>query len=131
MLACALLGYGVSFLNLTPRQTIQSKWQLLKVTLLAFVFCITVVLGNISLRFIPVSFNQVLHLPLPFSIPKGCLRAGMISLSCQCPPHFSPNFSFKVCTIVVQLLLAFFPCLCSLPLALQDLHLQSTGFRKF
>jgi len=66
MLACALLGYGVSFLNLTPRQTIQSKWQLLKVTLLAFVFCITVVLGNISLRFIPVSFNQVIGATTPF-----------------------------------------------------------------
>ena len=59
MLACALCGYGVSFLSIAPRQTIQSKWQMLKITLLASVFCFTVVMGNISLRFIPVSFNQV------------------------------------------------------------------------
>jgi hypothetical protein len=59
MLACAIWGYLVSFLNITPRQYIQSRRQLLKVTVLALVFSVTIVLGNVSLRFIPVSFNQV------------------------------------------------------------------------
>ena len=59
MVACALCGYGMSFLSIAPRQSIQSKMQLLKIALLASVLCFTVVMGNISLRFIPVSFNQV------------------------------------------------------------------------
>ena len=62
MLACASMGYVVFLLNVVPRQYIQSRWQLLKITILASVFCTSVVLGNVSLRFIPVSFNQV---PLP------------------------------------------------------------------
>ena len=62
MLACASMGYVVFLLNIVPRQYIQSRWQLLKITILASAFCTSVVLGNVSLRFIPVSFNQV---PLP------------------------------------------------------------------
>lgn len=59
MVACALMGYITFLANVVPRQYIQSRWQLLKITVLACVFCSSVVLGNISLKYIPVSFNQV------------------------------------------------------------------------
>ena len=40
-------------------QPLQSGQQLVKVAVLASAFLLSVVLGNVSLRFIPVSFSQV------------------------------------------------------------------------
>lgn len=60
MLACVVLSTAFSTTNAVPRQSIQSSKQLIKISVLAVVFAMSVVLGNISLRFIPVSFSQVL-----------------------------------------------------------------------
>ena len=59
MVACASWGHIASALHLVPQQRVHSRWQLVKIAVLASVFCLTVVMGNISLRYIPVSFNQV------------------------------------------------------------------------
>ena len=75
MAACAVMGYAVALLKLVPRQYIQSRMQLLKVIVLASVFCLSVVLGNVSLRFIPVSFNQVIP-------PTGSMH---LSVYTHCP----------------------------------------------
>ena len=40
-------------------QPVRSKEQLIKVSVLASAFLLAVVLGNVSLRYIPVSFAQV------------------------------------------------------------------------
>ena len=62
------------------RQRVQSRQQLLKVSVLASAFLLAVVLGNVSLRYIPVSFAQVTLLP-------G--RAANV-LPCQSSPAPSP-----------------------------------------
>jgi hypothetical protein len=59
MIACTLLSGALAAARLVPVQHISSARQFGKVTVLAIVFCVTVVLGNISLKYIPVSFNQV------------------------------------------------------------------------
>jgi hypothetical protein len=59
MIACTLLSGALAAARLVPVQHISSARQFGKVTVLALVFCLTVVLGNISLKYIPVSFNQV------------------------------------------------------------------------
>lgn len=38
----------------------------MKISALSFVFCISVVFGNISLRYLPVSFNQAVGATTPF-----------------------------------------------------------------
>ena len=63
MLACVILSTAFSATNYVPNKSIQSNKQLMKISVLAIVFSMSVVLGNISLRFIPVSFSQVLPLP--------------------------------------------------------------------
>lgn len=40
-------------------QSVRSRQQLVKVSVLASAFLLAVVLGNVSLRYIPVSFAQV------------------------------------------------------------------------
>lgn len=59
MIACTLLSGALAATHLVPVQHITSARQFGKVAVLALVFCLSVVLGNISLRYIPVSFNQV------------------------------------------------------------------------
>ena len=59
MIACTLLSGALAAARLVPTQHISSARQFGKVTVLALIFCLTVVLGNISLKYIPVSFNQV------------------------------------------------------------------------
>jgi drug/metabolite transporter (DMT)-like permease len=66
MLACSMLSYAVSLMGLVPRQSVKSRRQLVKISVLALVFCFTVVGGNISLRFLPVSFNQAVGATTPF-----------------------------------------------------------------
>ncbi|KAH7315045.1 hypothetical protein KP509_21G031700 [Ceratopteris richardii] len=67
MMACALLSYvAIAWIKLVPMQTIRSWIQFLKITALSVVFCMSVVSGNISLRFLPVSFTQAIGATTPF-----------------------------------------------------------------
>mmetsp|Transcript_7457 Transcript_7457/g.12863 ORF Transcript_7457/g.12863 Transcript_7457/m.12863 type:complete len:379 (-) Transcript_7457:506-1642(-) len=66
MIACTVLSYAVSLSGMVPRQGVKSKQQFLKISALALVFCGSVVCGNISLRYLPVSFNQAIGSTTPF-----------------------------------------------------------------
>ncbi|KGN45768.1 probable sugar phosphate/phosphate translocator At3g11320 [Cucumis sativus] len=67
MTACSLLSYiAIAWLKLVPLQTIRSRVQFFKISALSFIFCISVVFGNISLRYLPVSFNQAIGATTPF-----------------------------------------------------------------
>jgi hypothetical protein len=66
MLMCSVMSYVVSLMGMVPRQSVKSRRQLLKISVLALVFGFTVVGGNISLRFLPVSFNQAVGATTPF-----------------------------------------------------------------
>ncbi|KAH9766746.1 putative sugar phosphate/phosphate translocator [Citrus sinensis] len=67
MTACSLLSYiAIAWMKMVPMQTIRSRLQFLKISALSFVFCISVVFGNVSLRFLPVSFNQAVGATTPF-----------------------------------------------------------------
>ncbi|KAK4277878.1 hypothetical protein QN277_015805 [Acacia crassicarpa] len=67
MTACSLFSYvAIAWLKVVPMQTIRSRVQFLKISTLSFIFCISVVFGNISLRYLPVSFNQAIGATTPF-----------------------------------------------------------------
>ncbi|KAL6123622.1 hypothetical protein ACLB2K_076141 [Fragaria x ananassa] len=67
MTACSLLSYiAIAWMKMVPMQTIRSRVQFLKITALSLVFCVSVVFGNISLRYLPVSFNQAIGATTPF-----------------------------------------------------------------
>lgn len=67
MLACSLLSYlCIDLMRLVPPVKLHSREQLKRVGLLGAVFCLSVVLGNVSLRFIPVSFTQAIGATTPF-----------------------------------------------------------------
>ncbi|KAG2445767.1 hypothetical protein HXX76_000371 [Chlamydomonas incerta] len=66
MVACSSIGLLSSVLGVTPLKLVKSWQQFLKIVVLAAVFCLTVVLGNVSLAFIPVSFNQAIGSTTPF-----------------------------------------------------------------
>lgn len=65
MLACSFMSYCVAASRLVTLQPVTSRRQFYKISLLALVFCLTVVLGNVSLRYIPVSFNQAIGATTP------------------------------------------------------------------
>ncbi|XP_027175029.1 UDP-URONIC ACID TRANSPORTER 1-like [Coffea eugenioides] len=67
MAACALLSYvSIVFLKIVPFQRIKSMSQFLRIATLSIVFCASVVGGNISLKYLPVSFNQAVGATTPF-----------------------------------------------------------------
>lgn len=67
MSACAILSYiSIVFFKAVPLQTIKSRPQFLKIATLSLVFCGSVVGGNISLRYLAVSFNQAVGATTPF-----------------------------------------------------------------
>ncbi|BBN70275.1 Nucleotide-sugar transporter family protein [Prunus dulcis] len=67
MAACAILSYiSIVFLKIVPLQTLKSKSQFVKIATLSVVFCGSVVGGNISLRYLAVSFNQAVGATTPF-----------------------------------------------------------------
>lgn len=67
MIACAVLSYlSIVFLKVVPFQRIKSRSQFFRIATLSVVFCASVVGGNISLRFLPVSFNQAVGATTPF-----------------------------------------------------------------
>ncbi|CAN1173857.1 Probable sugar phosphate/phosphate translocator At3g11320 [Linum perenne] len=67
MTSCSLFSYfSIVWLKMVPLQTIRSRSQFLKISCLSLVFCVSVVFGNISLRFLPVSFTQAVGATTPF-----------------------------------------------------------------
>ncbi|KAE8671563.1 putative sugar phosphate/phosphate translocator [Hibiscus syriacus] len=67
MISCASYSYvAINFLEIVPRQHILSSKQFLKIFALSLIFCFSVVCGNTSLRYIPVSFNQAIGATTPF-----------------------------------------------------------------
>ena len=60
MVACSALGVALNYSNMVPCQRVSSALQFRKIAILAFVFCCSIVCGNISLRYLPVSFNQAI-----------------------------------------------------------------------
>ncbi|KAL6505943.1 UDP-URONIC ACID TRANSPORTER 1 [Orobanche hederae] len=67
MSACAVLSYvSVVFLKIVPVQRIKSRSQFVRIATLSVVFCASVVGGNVSLRYLPVSFNQAVGATTPF-----------------------------------------------------------------
>lgn len=67
MSACALLSYiCIALCRIVPLQRIRSRTQFFKIATLSVVFCASVVGGNISLRYLPVSFNQAVGATTPF-----------------------------------------------------------------
>ena len=60
MTACVVIGLLVSATGAMTVAPIKSRKQLTKVVVLAAIFCATIVLGNASLKYIPVSFNQAI-----------------------------------------------------------------------
>lgn len=67
MTACALFSYiAVVWMKIVPFQTIRSRVQLAKICGLSIIFCTSVVSGNVSLRYLPVSFNQAVGATTPF-----------------------------------------------------------------
>jgi drug/metabolite transporter (DMT)-like permease len=59
------MSYAVAASRMVPLQAVKSRQQFYKISLLALIFCLTVVLGNVSLKFIPVSFNQAIGATTP------------------------------------------------------------------
>jgi drug/metabolite transporter (DMT)-like permease len=65
MVACTLMSYILAASGFVAVQPLKSRAQFYKIASLALIFCFTVVLGNVSLRFIPVSFNQAIGATTP------------------------------------------------------------------
>lgn len=67
MTACSLFSYAaIVWLKIVPLQTVRSRLQFLKISALSLVFCTSVVSGNVSLRYLPVSFTQAIGSTTPF-----------------------------------------------------------------
>lgn len=67
MMACSLLSYiAVSWLKVAPIQHLKSQKQFFKISALGIIFCLSVVGGNVSLKYLPVSFNQAVGATTPF-----------------------------------------------------------------
>jgi len=67
MCACSFYSFlAISWLEIVPMQFIVSRRQFLKILALSFIFSFSVVCGNTSLRYLPVSFNQAIGATTPF-----------------------------------------------------------------
>ena len=66
MAACTVLGQLSVSCGLVKSQNIMvSRHRVLRIGLLSAVFCLSVVAGNLSLKYIPVSFNQAIGATTP------------------------------------------------------------------
>ncbi|XP_031473854.1 UDP-URONIC ACID TRANSPORTER 1-like [Nymphaea colorata] len=67
MTACASFSYvSIVLMKIVPLQTIKSWHQFTKIAALGVVFCGSVVGGNVSLKYLAVSFNQAVGATTPF-----------------------------------------------------------------
>lgn len=65
MLACTAMGSLSTAVGIVTPQPMRSPEQFRKIAALATVFCLSVVLGNVGLRFIPLSFSQAIGATTP------------------------------------------------------------------
>lgn len=67
MLSCTAYSFiAIRWFEIVPFQQILSRKQFLKILALSAIFCFSVVCGNTSLRYLPVSFNQAIGATTPF-----------------------------------------------------------------
>ncbi|XWS28747.1 hypothetical protein CRYUN_Cryun25bG0097600 [Craigia yunnanensis] len=67
MSACSMFSYiAIAWLKMAPLQGVRSRLRLMKISALGIIFCLFVVGGNISFKFLPVSFNQAVGATTPF-----------------------------------------------------------------
>ncbi len=66
MSACVGMGFIFSSSGFMPLKPLKSKAQFMKICFLGVIFCATIVLGNASLKYLPVSFTQALGSTTPF-----------------------------------------------------------------
>ncbi|KAI9112545.1 hypothetical protein K1719_016468 [Acacia pycnantha] len=78
--ACAALSnISIVFLKIVPHQTIKSRSQFYKIATLSVVFFASVVGGNISFRYLAVSFNQAVGATTPFFTAVFAYMATLMS----------------------------------------------------
>ena len=63
--SCAVMASMGKVVNIVKFEKYKTISQLKKIAVLSVVFCMSVVFGNISLRHIPVSFNQAISATTP------------------------------------------------------------------
>ncbi|KAL0303806.1 UNVERIFIED_CONTAM: putative sugar phosphate/phosphate translocator [Sesamum radiatum] len=67
MTVCSLLSYiAIVWMKIVPMHSVSSRAQFMKISALSLIFCASVVSGNISLKYLPVSFNQAIGATTPF-----------------------------------------------------------------
>ncbi|KAD3641263.1 hypothetical protein R6Q59_003876 [Mikania micrantha] len=67
MISCTFYSLiAIRWFQIVPIQQISSRKQFLKIFALSAIFCFSVVCGNTSLRYLPVSFNQAIGATTPF-----------------------------------------------------------------
>ncbi|KAI3522528.1 hypothetical protein L1887_00385 [Cichorium endivia] len=67
MISCTFYSLiAIRWFQIVPFQQILSRKQFLKIFALSGIFCFSVVCGNTSLRYLPVSFNQAIGATTPF-----------------------------------------------------------------
>jgi drug/metabolite transporter (DMT)-like permease len=66
MMACIVMGLVIHASGWMPLKPLKSRVQFAKVFFLGVIFCGTIVLGNASLKYLPVSFNQAVGSTTPF-----------------------------------------------------------------
>lgn len=66
MCSCCVYSYiSIERFEVVPMQFLSSTRQFFKIVGLSSIFCLSVVLGNMSLKYIPVSFNQAIGATTP------------------------------------------------------------------
>ena len=67
MTTCSLFSYvAIAWMKVVPLQTLRSRVQFFKISVLSLVFYVSVVFRSISLYYLPVSFNQAIGATTPF-----------------------------------------------------------------
>lgn len=67
MISCTIYSLiAIRWFEIVPFQQILSRRQFFKILALTLIFCFSVVCGNTSLKYIPVSFNQAIGATTPF-----------------------------------------------------------------
>lgn len=72
--ACLVLGAAVHFSGWIPAKPIKSRAQFSKVVILAIIFCLAIVLGNVSLQYLAVRAGEP-NLATPSSTASGAFAS--------------------------------------------------------